>query len=214
MAFLLKSSKDAVPEPFLGSGDFVGLNVSGLLYSRGGLTRTGWDAASYREMMEQILAGLVRRTQLPVVLIPHVSVDGEPWYEDDVRASRDLVERSEPNTKTRTHIVERSLSECQAKQIIARSRFFVGCRMHACIAAASEYVPVVPVSYSYKFAGVFGQLGLEDIVCNPVERPSIDEAVAHTLGQFENRQAVVEVLKTSVPRARNQALSCVKFLPD
>ena len=40
----------------------------------------------------------------------------------------------------------------------------MGARMHACIAAFSSGVPVVPMAYSRKFEGLFGSLGYDRTV--------------------------------------------------
>jgi colanic acid/amylovoran biosynthesis protein len=42
--------------------------------------------------------------------------------------------------------------------------FVAGARMHAAIAALSAGVPVVPMAYCRKFAGVFGTLGYQHVV--------------------------------------------------
>ena len=47
------------------------------------------------------------------------------------------------------------------KAVIGQCDFFIGSRMHACIAALSQGVPCVGVAYSMKFAGVFDTVGME-----------------------------------------------------
>ena len=65
----------------------------------------------------------------------------------------------------------------------------MGARMHACIAAFSSGVPVVPMAYSRKFAGLFGTLGYERTVdCTTETRAAILEKIA---AAFEDR-AVLE----------------------
>ena len=64
--------------------------------------------------------------------------------------------------------------------------FVVSGRMHACIAAYSCGVPVVPVAYSRKFSGLFeGVLGYPHAV--PVTGLSTESALAHILNAFANR---------------------------
>jgi len=46
----------------------------------------------------------------------------------------------------------------EAKSFISSMDFFVGARMHACIAAFSSGVPVIPMAYSRKFNGLFDSL--------------------------------------------------------
>ena len=46
------------------------------------------------------------------------------------------------------------------KYLIGQCDFFVGSRMHSCIAAVSQCVPAVSIAYSDKFIGVMATLGL------------------------------------------------------
>ena len=64
----------------------------------------------------------------------------------------------------------------EAKSYISSLDFLVAGRMHACIAAVSAGVPVVPVAYSRKFSGLFGQLDYSWIV--PVKGMATDDALA------------------------------------
>ena len=43
-------------------------------------------------------------------------------------------------------------------------KFFIGSRMHACIAALSQCIPAVGIAYSKKFDGVFESIGMSDCV--------------------------------------------------
>lgn len=49
------------------------------------------------------------------------------------------------------------LSACDAKSYISSMDLFIGSRMHACIAAYSSNVPVLPLGYSKKFSGLFSE---------------------------------------------------------
>jgi colanic acid/amylovoran biosynthesis protein len=52
------------------------------------------------------------------------------------------------------------LNERELKWVIGRTQFFIGSRMHACIAALSQCVPAVGLAYSAKFLGVFESAGV------------------------------------------------------
>ena len=76
-------------------------------------------------------------------------------------------------------------SPSEAKSYIAGLDFFMGARMHACIAAFSSGVPVVPMAYSRKFAGLFGTLGYDYTVdCTSETREAI---LAKVIAAFEDR---------------------------
>ena len=87
------------------------------------------------------------------------------------------------------------LNPSAAKSYIATMDFFCGSRMHACIAAVSSGVPVVPIAYSRKFAGVFGALGYGLIADCGTQ--TADEIVGTVIEAFDMRDAL-----------RTQALAC------
>ncbi len=72
-----------------------------------------------------------------------------------------------------------------AKTYIAGLDFFAGARMHACIAAFSSGVPVVPMAYSRKFQGLFGSLGFNRTVdCTTETAEAIETKI---LAGFDDR---------------------------
>jgi len=74
----------------------------------------------------------------------------------------------------------------EAKTAIAEMDLFMGARMHACIAAISSGVPVIPMAYSRKFGGLFGALNYHHTLdCLSVDN---DTAYAHITNAYENRQ--------------------------
>ena len=78
--------------------------------------------------------------------------------EDDLTANKTLAEEF-PGVI----VAPRFEGPSEAKSYISGLDFFCGSRMHACIAAFSSGVPVLPIAYSRKFAGVFGSLGYDRI---------------------------------------------------
>jgi polysaccharide pyruvyl transferase WcaK-like protein len=140
----------------------VGINVSGLLMS-GGYTRDNMFGLQmdYPQLMRDILQ---RFTDHPdgceIHLVPHViSWKGGDGLEDDHAASLRLQQEFPSVT-----VAPAFTSPPEAKSYIAGMDFFMGARMHACIAAFSSGVPVVPMAYSRKFAGLFGALGHDETV--------------------------------------------------
>ncbi len=138
----------------------VGLNVSGLLMAGGytGKNELG-IALDYPNLIRSLIADF-QRAGAEVHLVPHVIVRaGAMAKEDDFRASEQLVAEF-PGTV----LAPAFASPSEAKSYIAGLDFFAGARMHACIAAFSSGVPVVPMAYSRKFAGLFGSLGYDRTV--------------------------------------------------
>jgi polysaccharide pyruvyl transferase WcaK-like protein len=84
-------------------------------------------------------------------------------------------------------------SPSEAKSYIAGMDFFMGARMHACIAAFSSGVPVVPMAYSRKFAGLFGTLGYDETVDCTTQ--SAQDILTHIFSAFERRSELERSLK-------------------
>jgi polysaccharide pyruvyl transferase WcaK-like protein len=133
----------------------VGINVSGLLMGGG---YTGKNEFGLRMDYPALIRDLIRDFQArgaEVHLVPHVIVRSGPLQgEDDYRASEALAAEF-PGTV----LAPTFASPSEAKTYIAGMDFFAGARMHACVAAFSSGVPVVPMAYSRKFEGLFGSLG-------------------------------------------------------
>lgn len=131
----------------------VGLNVSGLLMNGG---YTGKNMFGLTVDYPGLIRSLIRDLQdrgAEVHLVPHV-ITNKGDVEDDVKVSADLAAEF-PGAVLAPNFADPS----EAKTYIAALDFFAGARMHACIAAFSSGVPVVPMAYSRKFEGMFGTLG-------------------------------------------------------
>jgi polysaccharide pyruvyl transferase WcaK-like protein len=162
----------------------VGVNVSGLLFNGGhtGANEFGLQV-DYAEYSRRLIGELQRRAGVSVHLICHVNTDELP-HEDDGRVADALAEEFPGVVRGPAF---RSPSE--AKSYISGLDFLVGGRMHACIAAFSSGVPVVPVAYSRKFSGLFhGVLGYEHAV--PVTGMTTEQAVAYTLERLDQREGL------------------------
>jgi polysaccharide pyruvyl transferase WcaK-like protein len=148
--------------PVPGSPVKVGINVSGLLMGGG---YTGKNEFGLTMDYPGLIRDLIRYFQThpdgcEVHLVPHVIVRSGPMTgEDDYRASATLAAEF-PGTI----LAPAFTSPSEAKTYIAGLDFFMGARMHACIAAFSSGVPVVPMAYSRKFVGLFGSIGYDRTV--------------------------------------------------
>jgi polysaccharide pyruvyl transferase WcaK-like protein len=140
----------------------VGINVSGLLM-QGGYTQDNMFGlrADYAQVSRDLISAFLRHPDgCEVHLVPHVIAWGaETRIDDDMQVSRELA-AAFPGTV----VAPAFQTPSEAKSYIAGLDFFVGARMHACIAAFSSGVPVVPLAYSRKFAGLFGTLGYNHTV--------------------------------------------------
>ena len=137
----------------------LGMNVSGLLMN-GGYTGPNMFGLTfdYRAWTTALLERLVARPDVEVHLVAHVLPEGGS-IEDDYAACSDLASRF-PSVR----LAPSFTSPSEAKTYIAGLDAFMGARMHACIAAFSSGVPVLPIAYSRKFSGLFGSLGYDHLV--------------------------------------------------
>jgi polysaccharide pyruvyl transferase WcaK-like protein len=72
----------------------------------------------------------------------------------------------------------------------------MGARMHACIAAFSASVPVVPMAYSRKFAGLFGSLGYDETV--DCTSQSAAEILTHIFDAYDRRAQLAQSQKAAL----------------
>lgn len=132
----------------------VGLNVSGLLFN-GGYSEDNMFSlqANYPELIRSICAYFAALPDCELHLVGHVN-SSRLAVEDDYRVNEQLAAEF-PGLV----VAPRFEDPSAAKSYIAALDFFAGARMHACIAAFSSGVPVLPIAYSRKFSGMFGTLG-------------------------------------------------------
>jgi colanic acid/amylovoran biosynthesis protein len=175
-----------------GSRVKVGLNVSGLLFSGGyqGANQFGLSL-DYPALVRQLLDVWMRDSSVEVWLVPHVLADRVPRDDDRVAIRTLLAEY--PAARAAPEFG----SPSAAKSFISGLDFLTGARMHACIAAFSSGVPVVPLAYSRKFNGLFDALGYSWYADGKVL--STGAAVARVLEGYARRNE----LKTLVASAQN-----------
>lgn len=150
VAFFMPYVKKVFDSSFI----HVGLNISALLW-HGGYTRDNQFGlkSDYQQLIKDIIKYFLSLNNVKLHLIPHV-VGGERSFENDYAVSYDLYEEfHHPNLI----LAPLFLDPIIAKGYIAGMDFFMGARMHSTIAAFSSGVPVVPMAYSRKFNGLFGE---------------------------------------------------------
>lgn len=172
----------------------VGINVSGLLFNGGYTGRNELGLKdSYPALIEALCRAFTAMPQVDLHFIGHVNSERAP-IEDDYRVCATLAARHSGSV-----LAPRFTSPIEAKGYIAGLDFFVGARMHATIAAFSAGVPVIPMAYSRKFAGVFGALGYNE--CVDLKIYSNELALSKILEGFRNRLD----LKVAVEAGRAKA---------
>ena len=181
----------------------VGINVSGLLFNGGysGSNMFGLKV-DYARLIRRVVGHFSAQKNCEVHLVGHVQSELQE-IEDDRRVCKSLAQEF-PNCVASPLFN----SPSDAKSYIAGMDYFVGARMHACIAAFSSGVPVVPMAYSRKFEGFFGALGYDAVADCKVET---EEAIfAKIVDGFGNRAALLDQLI----KARANGLEKLKAYED
>ena len=172
----------------------VGLNVSGLLFN-GGYNKNNMFSlsADYKDLMRSLCTHFTALPNTELHLVGHVNSERHD-VEDDYRIC-ELLASEFPSAI----VAPRFVSPSDAKTYIATMDFFAGSRMHACIAAFASGVPVLPIAYSRKFAGLFGTLDYNHLADCKSQRT--EEIFAVVIEAFDRR----EELKVDVKRSTQLA---------
>lgn len=168
------------PKKKTGSKTAIGLNVSGLLFN-GGYTQDNMFSlvADYPALIRKLITHFQSLPDCEIHLVGHVISHGQA-VEDDYRVAELLVEEF-PGAI----LAPRFANPSDAKSYIAGMDFFAGARMHACIAAFSSGVPVLPMAYSRKFAGLFGTLEYKHLA--DCKTQTAEEIIDIIITAFERR---------------------------
>ncbi len=171
----------------------VGLNVSGLLMGGGYTGKNMFGLKSdYPTLVRAIIEGFLNHGDgCELHLVGHVIPQQRGGVEDDYQACLDLAAEYPAAI-----VAPAFATPSEAKSYIAGLDFFMGARMHACIAAFSSGVPVVPMAYSRKFEGLFGALGYDLTVdCTTDAAEDILERIFRA---FETRSEIADRMASAM----------------
>jgi len=183
----------------LGRGELVvGLNVSGLLYMGGYTGRNMFGLRDeYHSLIDQLVDTLLT-TGAKILLVAH-----EFGAEREEEACLAILESFGSRYPGRVFALGRPLSERELKWVIGRTDFFIGSRMHSCIAALSQYVPSVGLAYSDKFKGVFESAGVGDSIID-LREVEMRDVIERCLSALEGRADQRAQLLKTVPGIRQE----------
>jgi polysaccharide pyruvyl transferase WcaK-like protein len=193
----LKNSRQAI----------IGLNISGLLYNGGYSGKNEFGlVVDYQPLIKSIIQKFTTRG-MNVLLVPHVFSKDNLGMECDVNACRLIYDNFPKEIQAKLLFSEQAFNQSEAKYLIGQCDFFMGARMHACIAAFSQHIPTIGMAYSKKFAGVFETVGILDCV---MEMTNIDNTSALALvdSLYQQRQQIRQQLKTSIPQTQKKVTEC------
>jgi len=200
----------------------VGLNISGLLTCTSDTANNMFNLkVDYPALVGSIIELLTSYDGVAVLLVPHLVASPKRRDSRDRIAHRKTYEQSDETVCTQVYeqtagkysnrifLAPGHYNHNQMKYVIGLCDFFIGSRMHACIAALSQNIPAVGLAYSKKFAGVFESVGAEKLVVD-MRRCTQDEILAAIRITFEKRQTIAETLRSTVPDVQAKVLSIFK----
>lgn len=105
----------------------------------------------FEDVMADFFDWVINKYDLTILFAPHVTLPGN----DDREISRRIHQKMK--RKNQVSILEDDLDATEIKGCIGLCNLFIGCRMHALIAAISSYVPTLALAYSPKTLDLIGQ---------------------------------------------------------
>jgi polysaccharide pyruvyl transferase WcaK-like protein len=177
----------------------------------------------YINLMAEFADFIVEKIGATVMLVPHsYSETGDlASYADldDRDACRDIYMKAR-NQKYVIPVLE-SYGADKIKGLIGSCDVFIACRMHASIAATSQCVPTIVLSYGTKFKGIIGDLiDQKDQIVNAGDDYDtvLDQLKTKTMKAWEDRRSVRRSLQSTLPQVRKSArsllISLCQFLED
>lgn len=198
MAFFLPY--DASTKNLISGKKKIGINVSGLLWE-GGYTQDNQFGlkTDYRKLIISILDFLKSQKQIEVHLIGHV-LGNDYDIDDDLHVLKEI-----SNLYPEFILAPKFSTPIEAKTYISTMDFFTGARMHACIAAISSGVPVLPMAYSRKFNGLFIEtLGYDHLI----DLKTMDDKIAYK--KFIETYVFCDSLKNEINEIKENIIEVEK----
>ena len=131
----------------------------------------GLSYNKYINLMVDLIDHIHSDIGAEVFFVPHIitpiemkSDHNSNLFKDDLYISEIVV--SKVKKKDKCVVIKNEYSPEELKAIIGVAEVFIGCRMHANIAALSMEVPTLAISYSHKYEGIMDMFKLGDFVIN------------------------------------------------
>jgi len=208
VAFSLESSRpDSIemepPLKGLMPSKIIGININGLMYN-GGYTRKNMFGLKldYPELLPVLLVALLSEHKGELWLMPHVYAPAGN-VESDPEACKQVRKALPEKLQNRVRILTGEYDQHEIKGVIGGCDFFIGSRMHACIAALSQGIPCVGIAYSMKFEGVFDTVGMKEWVIDGRTETN-QEAIDRILYLYRKRDSVRDALSENADQARKR----------
>lgn len=183
----------------------IGLNISGLLYYGGysGKNELGLSV-DYQQLIRAIIKKFVSSSpNINILLVPHVFAKNKMAIEDDVNACQLVYDSFPEEIQQQLLFPQVPFNQSEAKYLIGLSDFFMGARMHSCIAAISQCIPTIGMAYSKKFVGVFDTVGVTDCIVD-MRKSNNTSALSEIDFMYQNRKNIHNRLINAVPKTKEK----------
>lgn len=200
----------AIEPPLPAAADYklIGFNINGLLYHGGYNQKNMFGLRdNYQEIVLRVAGLLLSLPDTRILLLPHMQKFDEWNVESDHFACGHLFSRLDRSLQSRVHLAAGSYNQHQIKAVIGLCDFFIGSRMHSCIAALSQMVPTIGIAYSRKFKGVFDTLGMPEIALDAT-RLSQEQIVSSIASTYQRAEDMRLELQHRLPNIINQTHHC------
>jgi polysaccharide pyruvyl transferase WcaK-like protein len=189
----------------ISSALLVGLNVSGLLLT-GGYTHDNMFGlfADYRKLVSSIIDHLIQQKGAAVLLIPHV-FGVKNGSESDVLSCEEIFHDLSQRYDGKLGLVSGEFDQSSIKYVVGKCDFFIGSRMHACIAALSQEIPAVCIAYSSKFRGVLDTIDLPSLVAD-ARTMSAEQVIGVIDAALDDRERLATYLHKTMPVVKKTIL--------
>ena len=195
----------------LSNETLIGFNINGLLYNEGYTQNNMFDLRyDYRLFSRKLAESLLKKTNAHLLLVPHTFAPAGN-VESDNDACREIYELLQKSFTGRVHFVVGTYDQFNIKGIIGFCDFFIGSRMHSCIAALSQGIPTVGVAYSDKFKGIFDSIGVGNMVSD-ARSATMEETIDFILNQFNNKESIQADLRNKVRIAQERQIEIFELM--
>jgi colanic acid/amylovoran biosynthesis protein len=182
----------------------IGLNISGLIFNDPNSAVSRYKfCVDYREVIIKFLRLLLQKTDVNILLVPHVLAPTGN-YESDPDANNNVAKELAAIADNRLEIIPPDFDQSETKWIISHCDWFCGMRMHSTIAGLSTGVPTTAIAYSLKTQGVFETCGQGDHVVDP-RYLSTEDVVAGLFRSFQQYKKTKEDLGLRLPAVKKRA---------
>ena len=146
------------------------------------------------QVTKDFIKYVLENTTLKILLVPHVIENGNNDYDYMTKFYEEFKDSG------RVEILPPALNAKQYKGYIANTRFFIGARTHATIAAYSSGVPTAVLGYSVKSRGIAKDLfGEEKYVLNSRTLTDAQPVIDALNSLIENEKEIKETLMKKMP---------------